>query len=594
MNIKRLAPIFALSLLAACMGPYSSPLEMTFPERAAAPGGAVSAADPRATAAGEEILARGGSATDAAIAVMLALTVVEPQSSGIGGGGFLLRADGATGEVASYDGRETAPAAATPGRFLDPADKVLPREIRVTSGLSVGVPGNIALAALAHRRHGKLEWAELFEPAIRLAREGFVMNRRLHRSLASQPARADKTREARAVFFGDDGQPLPVGSLVKVPQLAATFEALAAIGPQAFYGAEAAAALAGYVASETPQDGAMTPADVQEYEAKVREPVCAPYRSYRVCGMGPPSSGGIAVAQMLGQLERFDLAALGPHSATFWHLFLESQRLAYADRELYIADSDFVEVPVAGLLDRAYLASRSALIRPDRALAEVQPGTPPGAPTGRADGDEPPENGTTHFSVVDAAGNAVSYTSTIEGAFGSGLFFRGFYLNNELTDFSLRPERGGKPVANRVEGGKRPRSSMAPTIVFDAQGEVVLVIGAAGGPTIPVQTARSIIGVIDFGLSAQEAIALPLIMAYGPAVGIEKGSILEDMRGALEALGHTDIRSFGAPLKANALRRTPQGWEATRDPRIEALLSTAPPIAATTGVETLAARRTAP
>ncbi|MBU2586846.1 MAG: gamma-glutamyltransferase [Alphaproteobacteria bacterium] len=537
-------------------------------------GGAVSAADPRATAAGEAILSQGGSATDAGIAVMLALTVVEPQSSGIGGGGFMLRADGETGALASFDGRETAPAAATVNRFLDGDGKVLKRETRVFSGLSVGVPGNIALAAEAHAKHGTLPWAALFEPAIALARDGFIMNRRLYESLSQNKGRADKTDAARAVFFGADGEPLPIGATVRVPALADTLEVLAKAGPEAIYGHSAAAALAAYVADETPQDGRMTPADITAYQAKERTPVCAPYRTYRVCGMGPPSSGGVAVAQMLGQLEGHDLAALGPDNPQFWHLFVESQRLAYADRELYSGDTDFVVVPVAGLVDAGYLKQRAMLISPDTALAKAEAGVPPGAPLARGDGPEEPENGTTHFAVVDAAGNAVSYTSTVEGAFGSGLYWRGFYLNNELTDFTLTPEADGKPVANRVEGGKRPRSSMAPTIVYDADGRIVLVIGAAGGPTIPVQVARAIIGVVDFGLSAESALGLPFIMSFGDSVLIEKGTALEGMEAALKALGHASIRTGAPPLKANALRLLPDGgWEVAVDPRLQSKLT---------------------
>lgn len=536
--------------------------------------GAVSSADPRATAAGEAILAQGGSATDAAIAVMLALTVVEPQSSGIGGGGFMVRADGADGTLITYDGRETAPAAATPNRFLGADGKVLGREARVFSGLSVGVPGNVALAAKAHGEHGKLPWAKLFEPAIALAEDGFVMNRRLYESLNGNKGRADKSAAAKAVFFGADGNPLPVGTTIRVPELAATFRALAKEGPQAMYGSEAAAVLAAYVAGETPQDGRMAAADVTGYSAKERAPVCARYRVYRVCGMGPPSSGGIAVAQMLGQLERFDLAALGPDSPHFWHLFIESQRLAYADRELYSGDADFVEVPVAGLVDAGYLTSRSGQISPDARIAKPEAGVPPGAPLARGDGPEEPENGTTHFAVVDAAGNAVSYTSTIEGAFGSGLHWRGFYLNNELTDFTLTPEADGKPVANRVEGGKRPRSSMAPTIVYDAQGRVVLVIGAAGGPTIPVTVARAIIGVLDFKLGAQDALALPFAMSFGDVLLIEEGTTLEAMKEQLIALGHTNIRLGAAPIKANALGLRADGsWEAATEPRLVSVVT---------------------
>ena len=564
---------FALALGACAATPVIETAAAPLPTTPAA-AGAVSSADPRATAAGEAILAQGGSAVDTGIAVMLALTVVEPQSSGIGGGGFMLRADGATGALITIDGRETAPAAATPTRFLDADGKALGRESRVFSGLSVGVPGNIALAAKAHAEHGRLPWAKLFEPAIALAEDGFVMNRRLFESLKGNKGRADKAASAKAVFFGADGEPLPVGTTIRVPELAATFRALAAEGPEAMYGNAAAADLAAYVAGETPHDGRMTAADITAYTAKEREAVCAPYRTYRVCGMGPPSSGGIAVAQMLGQLERFDIAALGPDSPTFWHLFIESQRLAYADRELYSGDADFVEVPTNGLVDTTYLAARSGLISPDSRIAKPEAGVPPGAPLVRGDGPEEPENGTTHFAVVDAAGNAVSYTSTIEGAFGSGLRWRGFYLNNELTDFTLTPEDDGKPVANRVEGGKRPRSSMAPTIVFDASGKPVLVIGAAGGPTIPVTVARAIIGVIDFNLSAQEALAMPFAMSFGGTLLIEEGSALVAMKEQLTALGHTTIRIAPAPIKANALgRRTDGTWEVATEPRLVSVVT---------------------
>ncbi|MEE4539225.1 MAG: gamma-glutamyltransferase [Erythrobacter sp.] len=533
--------------------------------------GAVSSADPRATAAGEAILAQGGSATDAAIAVMLALTVVEPQSSGIGGGGFLLHG-GADG-VTSYDGRETAPAAARATRFLDEGGERLPFATRVTSGLSVGVPGNIALAAMAHRDHGVLPWRDLFAPAIALAREGFVVNRRLHKSLSERAERAGLTEEARATFFTEAGEAKPVGARITIPALADTFERIAADGPEAFYTAEAEA-LANYVAAATPVDGRMTASDVRSYKAKVRAPVCTRYRVYRVCGMGPPSSGGVAVAQMLGQLERFDLAALGPKSAAFWHLFLDSQRIAYADREIYLADPAFIDVPVAGLLDPTYIAQRSALIDPARALDKAEAGTPPGAPAVRADGDEPPESGTTHFSTADASGNVASYTSTVEGAFGSGLWFRGFYLNNELTDFSTSPTRDGVAVANRVEGGKRPRSSMAPTIVFDETGEPLIVIGAAGGPTIPVQVARSIIGILDFDMDAKDALAMPLLMAFGETVISEEGSIIADLAPELEALGHGQIRLTEPPGKTNVLHRQPDGsWVSAGDPRIASMLA---------------------
>ncbi|MEL7197858.1 MAG: gamma-glutamyltransferase [Pseudomonadota bacterium] len=572
MKTFRILSLFGAASLSACT-PYQSAEAIAETPPARALDGAVSSADPRATAAGEAILAKGGSATDAAIAVMIALTVVEPQSSGIGGGGFMVRAS--ESGVVTYDGRETAPASATGNRFLDESGERLPRDVRVLSGLSVGVPGNIALAAKTHAAHGKLPWADLFQPAITLARDGFRMNRRLNNSVKTRANRAGKTQAARAIYFGADGEVLPVGSIIKVPALAKTLENIAENGPAAMYQTRAEA-LAEYVAGETPQDGKLTVDDITSYTAKQRAPVCYRYRSYKVCGMGPPSSGGIAVAQMLGQIERFDVASMGVDSAEFWHIFLESQRIAYADRELYIGDTDFVAVPVDGLLNRDYVASRSALIDPAKALEAATPGTPPGAPLARADGDEPPENGTTHFSVTDADGNAISYTSTIEGAWGSGLFFDGYFLNNELTDFSSSPEVGGKPVANRVEGGKRPRSSMAPTIVFDDVGEVVLVIGAAGGPTIPVQVARSIVGVLDFGMTAEEALALPLVMAFGTTVIAEEGSVIESAASEFKARGHNTIRFISPRGKTNALRRTDTGWEAAGDPRVTPNLSYEP------------------
>lgn len=554
-------PTFAALALAGCA---------TVPAAMPADAGAVSAADPRAEEAGRAVLRAGGNATDAAIAVMLALTVVEPQSSGIGGGGFLVRGT-ADGSVTTYDGRETAPAGATPDWFLRPDGTVPPFGESVKSGLSVGVPGNIALAAKAHAAHGKLPWAKLFEPAIALARQGFRINPRLRGSLESTRDRAAWTAEGRRLFFDTAGNPHPVGHLVVNEDLARTFEAVAAAGPDAFYQDARAAELAQTVAAATPRPGAMTAADVAGYVAKERAPVCGTYRRHRICGMGPPSSGGIAVIQMLGQLERFDLAALGAQSPTAWHLFAESQRLAYADRELYIADSDFVPVPVAGLIDPGYIAQRSALIAPDRRMATVAPGKPAGTVTAFADGDEGPESGTSHFSAVDSAGTMVSYTSTVESGFGSGLMAHGFYLNNELTDFSRTPTVNGRPVANRVEGGKRPRSSMAPMVVWDPDGRPLMVVGAAGGPTIPVQTARSIIGVIDFGLDADAALAMPFLMATGNSLILEQGTWLDRAADAFRALGHT-IAVRPASVKANAVLRRGGTWQSARDPRLESQL----------------------
>jgi gamma-glutamyltranspeptidase/glutathione hydrolase len=528
--------------------------------------GMVSSADPRATEAGLEMLRRGGSATDAAIATMLALTVVEPQSSGIGGGGFYVTAD-ARGRVTTIDGRETAPAAAHPQWFYKDG-KVLSFREAVPGGISVGVPGNIALAAKAHRRNGKLRWSALFGPAIKLAREGWTITPRTRQFLDFAKGSAAFTPAGMAMFYGADGKPLAAGTRVTNSELAATLEMLARKGARGFYTGANAKAIVGAVTTAPRNPAAMTLKDVASYKAKDRSPLCGQYRAYRVCGMAPPSSGETTVFAVLKQLERFDLKALGPESPTAWHLIAESMRLAYADRAKYLGDADFVNVPVAGLIDAQYLAGRSALIDPTRSLGLVTAGTPPGAEKlARAEGTAGPEHGTSHFVAVDRRGQVVTYTSTIESAFGSGLMAGGYYLNNELTDFDMVPERDGKPAANRVEGGKRPRSSMAPTLVYGPDGKLRLAIGAAGGTTIPAQVAKSIIAVLDWGMSAQDAIAQPLIFApEGPAVFVEQGTRLEAMIPALKSLGHTDVRTRPGG-KANAIEVVGSTLRGGADPR---------------------------
>jgi gamma-glutamyltranspeptidase / glutathione hydrolase len=534
---------------------------------AAGAAGAVSAADPRAAEAGAQILREGGSAADAAFATMLALTVVEPQSSGIGGGGFLLYHDQASGRLSSYDGRETAPHAATPAYFLGPDGQ--PRQVgeAIPGGLSVGVPGNIRLMETAHDRHGRLPWARLFRPAIRLARDGFAITPRLHRMLSNPDSLARFSPWGRAYFYGEDGQPKPVGTVLRNPDFAALRERIAARGPEAFYTGQDAQALVRTVRASERNPSAMTADDVATYQARERAPVCGAYRGYRICGMGPPSSGATTVLAILKQIERFDLRALGRDNPVAWHLIAESMRLAYADRDLYLGDPDFVRVPVAGLTDAAYLAARSLLIAPDRAIAHVTAGMPAGAER-RAAAPVAHEAGTSHFVVVDAAGNVASYTSTIESVFGSGLTVSGMFLNNELTDFSFAPERDGAPTANRVEGGKRPRSSMSPTIVYGPDGRVRLAVGAAGGSTIIAQVAKAIIGVIDWDLSAQSAIALPQIIGMGDRVTVERGTALEAMMPALRALGQ-NVVAVEPGYKANAVERVDGRWVGAADPRSE-------------------------
>ncbi|MDD3797684.1 MAG: gamma-glutamyltransferase [Novosphingobium sp.] len=567
LSFRRALVACALPLLLGACATAPSAREVPAAVQARQETGLVSAADPRAAEAGAAMLRAGGSATDAAIATMLALNVVEPQSSGIGGGGFYVRG-AADGTVETIDGRETAPKAATPAWFLDADGQPLPFMQAVMSGLSVGIPGNLRLAEEAHRRHGKLAWAKLFGPAIALARDGFRITPRLHASLERAHDRAGADAEAQALYFDAMGNPLPAGTLVKNPQMAQTLERIAREGADAFYRGGNARAIAVRVASETPHPQGMTESDLAAYAAHERPPVCGTYRGYRVCGMGPPSSGATTVFAILKPLERFDLTALGPDSPVAWHLIAESMRLAYADRELYLGDSDFVSVPVAGLTDPGYLATRSRLISPGTAMIEAKPGNPPGAGAARSDGDEPPESGTSHFVVVDGAGTAVSYTSTIEGPFGSGIVEGGYFLNNELTDFSFVPEKDGKPVANRVEGGKRPRSSMSPTVIYAPDGTLFMAVGAAGGATIPAQVARAIIGVIDWRLDVPQALALPVLFAPGDTVYVEQGSALEAMIPALRALGHK-VAAREMPLKANAAVRTVHGWTGAADPRSE-------------------------
>ena len=526
--------------------------------------GMVSAADPRAAAAGVAMLRAGGSATDAAIAVMLALNVVEPLHSGLGGGGFMVHSD-VNGQLTSYDGREAAPAAADPYWFYRDG-KPMSYSQAVPGGRSVGVPGNLRLMAAAHKAHGKLPWARLFDPAIRLARDGFAITPRLYNFLGGYGRASEDW--GRDYLYDAAGKPKPVGTILRNPALAAQFAAIAAHGPDYFYTGAQAQKLVATVNQAVRNPSKMTLADLAGYRAKPRAPVCGAYRGYRICGMGPPSSGGVIVLEILQQLERFDMAALGPNNPVAWHLFAESSRLAYADRDAYLADPDFVTVPVAGLLAPDYIKARSALIAADATMPNAPAGAPAGAPTlPRAAPVD--EHGTTDLAVIDAAGNAVEITTTIESVAGSGLGIDGAFLNNELTDFDTVPVQNGHLTANRVEGGKRPRSSMAPTIVYGPDGKVRLAIGAAGGSTIIAQVAKALIAVIDWKMSAQDAIGLGLLYAPGPVIA-EKDTQLDAMVPALEALGHKIVQ---APLglKANAVERIGGRLVGGADPRSEGI-----------------------
>ncbi len=527
----------------------------------------VSAANPLASEAGLSILRQGGSAADAAIATMLALTVVEPQSSGIGGGGFMVYQP-ASGALTTIDGREKAPGVASAKQFLDDDGKPLPFMKAATGGRSVGVPGNLALAAEAHRKWGKLPWSALFQPAITLA-EGFTISPTMARFIAfGQDSLKQAGPAGRALYFDQAGAPLTAGTKFRNDRLAATLRLIASNGPDAFYKGAIAEAIVKTVSTAEANPTAMTLADLAAYKAEVRAPVCGSYRQYKVCGMGPPSSGGNGVLAMLKQLERFDMKGLGKDNPVAWHLFGESQRLAYADREKWIADPGFVAVPTSGLANPAYLGARSALISAGGRMAKAEAGMPPGAPAARVNAADNEVAGTTNFAVADAAGNVTTWTSTVEKTFGSGLVAEGFVLNNELTDFNFAPEDQGKLTANHVQPGKRPRSAMSPTIVYDAAGKPILAIGAAGGVTIVAQVTKAIIGVLDWGLPVEEAIALPQLIAIQDRFAVEKGTMLEAMIPAFIGMGHTPVAT-ALPLKLNGVQRVEGGWRGGADARGE-------------------------
>jgi len=561
-NVKHLVLALTLATVPAVAFAKAPPRP-----QATMPQAMVSSADPRAAAAGIAMLKAGGNAMDAVAAVLIALTVVEPQSSGIGGGGFLVYQPAGGTTPATFDGRETAPASATDALFLLPDGTPQPYREAIPGGRSVGVPGNVAMLELAHAKYGKLPWAKLFDPAIALARGGYDISPRLAGSIAGSAKTLARTADAAALFLHADLTPKTAGEHIVNEALAKTFEAIAANGAKAFYTGPVAASVVAAVTGAPTNRSGMTMADMAGYHAKARPPVCGAYRSYRVCSMGPPSAGGTVVVAMLGQLQGFDLAKLGKESPVAWHLFADSERLAFADRAAYGGDADFVDVPTRGLTAPAYIAARGKLIRTDTAMGHAEPGTPPGAPVRHAPKSREIPS-TSDFAVADRAGNVASLTSTIEGSFGSSLVASGFVLNNELTDFDFAPEIAGDKVANRVEGGKRPRSSMSPSIVYDKAGKVVLVVGAAGGPTIPAQVAKAIVGVLDWRLSIQDAIALPLIFTNDDTLVLERGPMFAKMEPALTAMGHKTVQ-FPLGLKANGIERVNGGWRGGADPRSE-------------------------
>lgn len=602
LRLHRVLPLLMGLMMGACAGPEGTTRSTGVapppaqPESAsgltAKPGWrfqrqAVAAANPLATEAGAQVLRAGGSAVDAAIAVQMVLTLVEPQSSGIGGGAFLLHFDGQ--RVQAFDGRETAPAAATPQLFLGADGKPLPFMDAVASGRSVGVPGAVAMLALAHRLHGKLPWARLFEPAIAMAEQGFAVSPRLNTLLAGETAlKADPV--AAAYFYRPDGTPQPVGHVLKNPELAAVLRNLAAIGPAALHEGPVARAIVAKVQQHPVRPGALSLDDLRRYEPREREALCfdhpAQAEALRVCGFPPPSSGTIAVGQIMELLARTPQGAqalTGVPRADWLHRYMEASRLAFADRAQYLGDPDFVAPPAGSwnsLLAPRYLDERAKLITPVRA-PQANPGQPGGVASAWARMPDQPEYGTSHISIVDRFGNALAMTTTIEAGFGSRLMVNtgagragGFLLNNQLTDFSFTPaDAQGRPVANRVEPGKRPRSSMSPTLVFDkASGQLLMSAGSPGGALIIHFTAKTLLATLQGGLSPQEAIDLPNFGTTGGPVLLEEKRFDAATVQALRERGHT-VNETAMTSGLQALQRAPGGWLGGADPRREGVVA---------------------
>jgi len=536
----------------------------------------VSAANPLAVDAGYQMLRAGGTAIDAAIAVQMVLTLVEPQSSGIGGGAFLLHFDGKT--VKAFDGRETAPAAVTADLFQGAHGQPLSFYDALVGGRSVGVPGVLRMLERVHKEYGRLPWSSLFAPAIRLADQGFAVSPRLA-TLVATDAHLKKDAVAAAYFYDREGKPWPAGHVLKNPELANVLRDIAAGGADRFYNGDIARDIEAKVEGHAINPGQLTAADIAAYEAKEREPVCTAYRAWTVCGMPPPSSGGIAVAQLLGILAHKNMPTYRPDHdvppVEAIHLFAEAGRLVYADRNRYVADTDFVPLPgnsVQPLLDNAYLAGRAALVT-EKSMGQAQPGVPAMALTSLGIDSSPERPSTSQISIVDAAGNAVSMTASIEDAFGSRQMVRGFLLNNQLTDFSFNPADANGLVANRVQPGKRPRSAMAPTLVFETDTKkLVLVIGSPGGSAIINYVGKVLIATLDWGLSVQQAISLPNFGSRNGPTEIEQGRLPDSIADQLRAKGH-DLRLMEQTSGLQGIMRGMvdgrQAWIGGADPRRE-------------------------
>lgn len=515
----------------------------------------VAAANPIAVQAGYNAIKAGGNALDAAFATQLVLNLVEPQSSGIGGGAFVLYWDNKDKKIYAYDGRETAPATATEGRFLKSNGEAMLRNEAIIGGKSVGVPGLLRMMELAHKAHGEISWSTLFSPAIEVAANGFELSPRLFRLLELDKSLPSIKTPAEH-YYGADGLPKPVGTVLRNAEMADTLTRLANEGADTFYSGSLAQAIVLEVQNAEKNPGDLSLEDLHSYRARERTPLCAPYHQFIVCGAPAPTSGGIGVIQTLGILEKFDLRNMEPWSPEVVHLFVEASRLVYADRAAFIADPDFVDIPERILVDREYLKERANLIDPFSRIDQAEAGIPSQKEIfDYAPGQSPERPSTTHISVIDSHGNAASMTSSIEGAFGSHLMVGGFLLNNQLTDFSYTSVADGRTVANRVEGGKRPRSSMAPIIVFDKNDNIVAVSGSPGGMAIVPLVSKTLIAMLDWGLTPQGATNLPNVLIFGQSVVIDDGVFFAEHKKYLEALGHRVRRgNFPSGVHAIAIR----------------------------------------
>lgn len=562
--MRRVLSLLLILSLAACAP--QPPRPTATPTAGAGPHVMVAAANPLAVEAGLNILRQGGSAIDAAVAVQSVLGLVEPQSSGLGGGSYMVYYDARTRQVTAYDGRETAPAGATPDMFTGPDGQPLPFFTAVLSGRSTGVPGAVDMLALAQREHGALPWNSLFGDGIRLAEQGFVVSPRLA-ALAASGAPQATTPDATAYFTRADGRRIQAGDTLVNAAYGATLRRLAAEGPSAMYSGQIAADISARV-QQGDLAGTLSPADFAAYRPHEAPALCRPYRIYVVCTDNPASSG-VSLLQALGMLEHTDINRRGPTDPVAWVQIAEAERLMYADRDRYVGDPAFVTVPVAGLLDRAYVAARARLIGDHAAPAAPAFGLPPGAPVRAADHTREP-GGTSHFVVVDRAGNVVSMTTTVESLFGSGRMSHGFFLNNQLTDFSFAPrDPDGQPAANAVGPGKRPRSSMSPVIVLDRQGRFVAAVGSPGGSSILSYNLKALVGILDWGMSPQDAFALPNLVARGTTFSSEPERFAP---GVVEALGQRGIviRAGGGENSGlHGVRVTPTGLQGGADPRRE-------------------------